>query len=140
VDAKGHIRHSVFGEGQYEQSEVIIQRLLSEAGVTGIRNELISVDARGAEAAADWNSLKSEENYLGYGRTENFSSPDGAKPDTRHEYSVPQKLGLNDWALSGVWTMGREAIALNQANGRILYRFHARDLHLVMGPPDPMLP
>ena len=133
VDAKGRIRHSVFGEGQYEQSEVVIQRLLSEAGVTGIRNELISVNARGAEAAADWNSLKSGENYLGYGRTENFSSPDGAKPDKRHEYSAPKKLGLNGWAVSGVWTMGKEAIALNQANGRILYRFHARDLHLVMG-------
>jgi thiol-disulfide isomerase/thioredoxin len=140
VDAKGRVRHSVFGEGQYQRSEVVIQRLLSEAGITGIRNELISVEPRGAEAAADWNSLKSAENYLGYGRTENFSSPDGAKPDKRHEYSASKKLGLNDWALSGVWTMDTEAIALNQANGRILYRFHARDLHLVMGPAGPNNP
>ena len=137
VDAKGHTRHSVFGEGQYEQSEVVIQRLLSEAGVPGIRNEMISVYARGAEAAPDWNSLKSEENYLGYGRTENFSSSGGARADKNHEYSTPKTMGLNDWALSGAWTMGREAIALNQANGRIVYRFHARDLHLVMGPVEP---
>ena len=140
VDVKGHIGHSVFGEGQYERSEVVVQQLLSEAGVTGIRNELISVNARGAETAADWNSLKSGENYLGYGRTENFSSSGGARTDKRHEYSAPKQLGLNGWALSGVWTMGREAIALNQANGRILYRFHARDLHLVMGPAGPSTP
>jgi len=141
VDAKGRIRHSVFGEGQYEQSEAVIQRLLSEAGITGgVRDEPISVDARGAEAAADWNSLKSGENYLGYGRTENFSSSGGARADKPHEYSAPKTLGLNDWAVSGVWTMGREAIALNQANGRILYRFHARDLHLVMGPAGPNAP
>ena len=133
VDAQGRIRHSVFGEGQYEQSEALLQRLLSEAGVRGVRKELISVNAQGAEAAADWNSLKSGENYLGYDRTENFSSSGGPKPDKRHEYSVPQKLELNCWALSGVWTMGREAIAANQTSGRILYRFHARDLHLVMG-------
>jgi thiol-disulfide isomerase/thioredoxin len=140
VDTRGRIRHSVFGEGQYEQSEVVIQRLLSEAGVTGIRDDLISVNARGAEAAADWNSLKSGENYLGYGRTENFSSSGGARADKRHEYSTPKTLGLNDWTLSGVWTMGREAIALNQANGRIIYRFHARDLNLVMGPAGPNTP
>jgi len=140
VDAKGRIRHSVFGEGQYEQSEVLIQRLLSEAGTTGIRNELISVNAQGAEAAPDWKSLKSGENYLGYERTENFSSSGGTKPDKKHEYSIPKKLALNSWALSGVWTMGREAIALKQTNGRIVYRFHARDLHLVMGPAESNTP
>ncbi len=96
-----------------------------------------SVHADGAEAVADWNNLKSGENYVGYGRTENFSSSGGARPDQRHEYSVPKALGINCWALSGIWTMGREAIALNQANGRIVYRFHARDLHLVMGPSAP---
>jgi thiol-disulfide isomerase/thioredoxin len=137
VNAKGRVRHSAFGEGQYEQSEAVIQRLLFEAGVTGIRNDLISVNARGAEAAADWINLKSGENYLGYGRTENFSSSGGVRADKRHEYSTPGTLGLNDWALSGVWTMAREAIVLNQANGRIIYRFHARDLHLVMGPAGP---
>ncbi len=134
LDANGRIRHRVFGEGQYAESEVVIQRLLSEAGATGFHNDPVSVDARGAEAAAEWNSLKSGENYLGYARTENFASSGGAKADKRYEYSAPKKLELNNWAVSGVWTMGREAIALNQANGSILYRFHARDLHLVMGP------
>lgn len=140
MDAKGRIQHSVFGEGQYEQSEEVIQRLLSEAGVTGIRKEMTAVSPRGAEAAADWKSLKSGENYLGYGRTENFSSPGGANADQRYDYSAPKTLRLNDWAVSGVWTVGREAFALNQANGRILYRFHARDLHLVMGPARPDAP
>ncbi len=134
ADAQGKIRHHVFGEGQYEQSEIVIQRLLAEAGVSGIPNELVSVDARGAEAAADWSELKSGENYVGYERTENFASPGGARLDKRQEYVLPSRLRLNHWALSGDWTMGREAIMLNLANGRIAYRFHARDLHLVMGP------
>jgi thiol-disulfide isomerase/thioredoxin len=134
VDVRGHIRHRQFGEGEYEQSEKIIQRLRAEAGIVGIGNDLVSVDARGAETAADWDSLKSPENYVGYGRTENFASPGGAALDKRRVYAVPSHLGLNHWALSGNWTWERQAIALNQANGGIAYRFHARDLHLVMGP------
>jgi hypothetical protein len=134
VDAKGQIRHHQFGEGEYEQSERMIQRLLAEAGVGGIGDELVSVDGRGAEAAADWTSLKSPENYVGYERTENFASPGGAVLDKRRVYVAPAQLRLNQWALSGDWTMGREATRLNGPNGRIAYRFHARDLHLVMGP------
>ncbi len=134
VDARGRVRHSVFGEGQYVQSEMLIQRLLTEAGAGSFRPDLISVTGQGAEASADLKNLNSGENYLGYQRTENFSSSGGAKPDRQHDYLVPKKLVLNRWALSGTWTMGREATALNQPNGRILYRFHARDLHLVMGP------
>src|SRR5213083_1767480 len=83
VDARAHIRHHHFGEGEYEQSEMIIQRLLTEAGISGIAPELVSIDARGAEAAADWGNLKSPENYLGYERTENFASPGGAVLGTR---------------------------------------------------------
>jgi thiol-disulfide isomerase/thioredoxin len=132
ADAKGKIRHRHFGEGEYEQSEKVIQRLLVETGVGGIRNELVSVEPSGAEAQADWKHLQSGENYLGYERTENFAL--SAAPDKRHVYSAPKRLGLNYWALSGDWTMGREAILLNQPSGRIVYRFHARDLHLVMGP------
>ena len=79
ADVQGRIRHHVFGEGQYEQSEVVIQRLLAEAGTSGIPNELVSVDPRGAEAAADWGEFGSRENYVGYERTENFASPDGIK-------------------------------------------------------------
>jgi thiol-disulfide isomerase/thioredoxin len=134
VDAQGHIRHHQFGEGDYEQSEAIIQQLLAAAGSDGVGHEPVSVDARGAEAAADWGSLKSPENYVGYARTENFASPGGAVLDKRRVYAVPARLRLNHWALSGDWTMGKQATVLNQANGRIAYRFHARDLHLVMGP------
>jgi thiol-disulfide isomerase/thioredoxin len=134
VDAQGHIRHHQFGEGEYEQSEKIIQQLLAEAGVGNISHDLVSVDARGAEAAADWDSLKSPENYVGYERTENFVSRDGAILDKRHVYTAPARLRLNHWALSGDWTVEKQVIVLNKANGRIAYHFHARDLHLVMGP------
>jgi thiol-disulfide isomerase/thioredoxin len=134
IDAKGQIRHHHFGEGDYEQSELIIQQLLAEAGSGGIGHELVSVDARGIEAAADWGSLKSPENYVGYARSENFASPDGTVQDQRHLYRAPDRLKLNHWALAGEWTVGKQATALTKANGRIVYRFHARDLHLVMGP------
>jgi thiol-disulfide isomerase/thioredoxin len=134
VDAQGHIRHHQFGEGGYEQSERIIQQLLAEAGTGGKGHESDTVDARGVEAAADWGSLKSPENYVGYERTENFASPGGAALDKRRVYAAPARLTLNHWALSGDWTMGKEAAVLNKVDGRIAYRFHARDLHLVMGP------
>src|SRR5215212_1949381 len=137
VDAQGRIRHHHFGEGDYEQSEQIIQQLLAEAGISGIDHELVSVDARGVEVAADWNNLQSPENYVGYARTENFASPGGARLDTRRAYTAPARLSLNQWALSGEWTMGNEATVLNAAGGRIVYHFHARDLHLVMGPAVP---
>jgi thiol-disulfide isomerase/thioredoxin len=134
VDAQGQIRHHQFGEGQYEQSEMIIQQLLTEAGISGIGHDLVQVDPGGVEAAADWDSLRSPENYLGYERTENFASPDGAVLDTRHVYAAPARLRLNHWALAGDWTVQPQAAVLDQAGGRIVYRFHARDLHLVMGP------
>ena len=134
IDAQGRVRHQHFGEGSYEQSEMIIQRLLNEAGVGGIGDDLVSVDARGLEAAADWGSLKSPENYVGYERTQNFASPGGAVLDKPRMYELPTRLRLNEWALSGDWTVKKDAAALNKANGGIAYRFHARDLHLVMGP------
>jgi thiol-disulfide isomerase/thioredoxin len=134
VDARGKIRHHYFGEGEYERSERIIQQLLAEAGIGGIDHKLVSVDGRGVEAGADWASLKSPENYLGYERTENFASPGGAVSDKRRVYAAPARLRLNQWALSGEWTVQKQATVLNQANGRIAYRFYARDLHLVMGP------
>src|SRR5271165_6243534 len=105
VDAQGHIRHRQFGEGEYEQSERVIQQLLVEAGVGGIGHDLVSVDARGAEAAADWGSLNSPENYVGYERTKNFASPGGAVLDKRGTYAVPARLKLNHWALSGDWSV-----------------------------------
>ena len=140
ADADGRIRHHHFGEGEYQQSEMVIQQLLTEAGSAGAGHELVSVHARGVEAPADWDSLWSPENYLGYERTENFASPNGAVLDTPHRYGAPTRLGLNHWALAGDWTVKQQAIVSNQAEGRIAYRFSARDLHLVMGPPAPGTP
>ena len=137
IDAQGRVRHHQFGEGAYEQSEMVIQELLAEAGSRGIRHEPVSVDGQGAEAAADWRNLKSAENYVGYERTENFASPGGAALDKPRVYALPARLNLNDWALSGDWTVKNPAVVLNKPNGRIAYRFHARDLHLVMGPASP---
>jgi hypothetical protein len=134
ADAHGRIRHHVFGEGQYEQSERILQQLLAEAGNREISNDLVSVDPSGAEVQADWSNLGSEENYLGSQRTLNFASPGRQVLGKPHSYSLPTALKLNHWALAGDWTMKQEAVVLNQAGGRIAYRFHARDLHLVMGP------
>jgi len=134
VDVRGRIRHHHFGEGEYDKAEVIIQQLLSEAGVPGIGRDLVAVDPRGVEAAADWVSLRSPENYVGYERTENFASPGGAALGKRRVYAAPTRLNLNHWALSGEWTVEKEATVLNKGNGRIVYRFHARDLHIVMGP------
>jgi thiol-disulfide isomerase/thioredoxin len=134
LDAQGRLRHHHFGEGEYQQSERMIQRLLAESGAGDLGHEVVSVDARGAEAAADWSSLRSPENYVGYERTGNFASPGGAVPDARRVYAAPAPMPLNHWALSGDWTIERQGSVLNAANGRIAYRFHARDLHLVMGP------
>jgi thiol-disulfide isomerase/thioredoxin len=140
VDAQGRMRHHHFGEGAYEQSEMIIQQLLREGGASNISMETVAVEGRGLEAAADWGSLRSGENYVGYERTQNFASPGGAAMDTSRMYELPARLRLNEWALAGDWTVKKEATALNKANGRIAYRFRARDLHLVMGPKTPGAP
>ena len=137
ADAQGRIQHHHYGEGEYQQSEMIIQQLLAEAGSAEAGDDLVSVDARGVEAPADWDTLRSPENYTGYDRTENLASPGGAVPGKPHVYAAPAELRLNHWALSGDWTMEEQATTLNTANGRIICRFHARDLHLVMGPAAP---
>jgi thiol-disulfide isomerase/thioredoxin len=134
VDARGQIRHHHFGEGEYEQSERRIQQLLEEAGAGTGGGEPASVDAAGVEAAADWGSLKSPETYLGYLRAQSFASPDGPFPDERRVYAAPGRLRLNQWAVSGDWTIARESAVLHAAGGRISFRFLARDLHLVIGP------
>jgi thiol-disulfide isomerase/thioredoxin len=137
IDAQGRLRHHYFGEGSYEQLEMVIQELLTEAGVAGVNREPVSVEAHGLEVAADWRDLNSAENYVGYARTENFASPGGATPDQSRTYALPMRLGANEWALSGGWTVKSEAVALNTPSGHIAYRFHARDLNLVMGPSVP---
>jgi thiol-disulfide isomerase/thioredoxin len=134
VDARGQIRHHQFGEGEYELSEIVIQQLLAEAGVQGISRDPVSVDPSGFEVAADWNDLKSSETYVGYDRTENFASPGGLGPGEQRDYTIPSRLRLNEWALSGEWTAKKEFVALGKANGRIAFRFHARDLNLIIGP------
>ena len=133
IDAKGNTRYKKFGEGEYEQSEKIIQQLLTEAGVKNIDHDLAQINANGVEAAADWGNLKSPETYLGYERTENFANNDPVF-GKQHVYSKPLYLGLNQWAVSGNWTLGKQFIVLNNQGGRIVYRFHSRDVHLVMGP------
>ena len=137
VDVKGRIRHHRFGEGAYDGSERVIQQLLFEAGMRGFDAGLVAVDARGVEAGADWGNLRSQENYLGYERTQNFRSPGGGKLDKPRSYVTPARLKLNEWALSGDWSMTRPFSVLNSAGGRVVYRFHARDLHLVMRPAQP---
>jgi thiol-disulfide isomerase/thioredoxin len=134
ADAQGRIRFQHFGEGEYERSERAIQQLLVEAGAKGLEDDLVSVDPRGSEVAADWGDVKSQENYVGYAKSEGFASRGGAARDQRHVYAAPAQLGLNHWALSGDWTVRQEPIVLHAAGGRIVYRFHARDLNLAMGP------
>jgi thiol-disulfide isomerase/thioredoxin len=134
VDAQGRVRHQQFGEGEYAEAERLIQQLLAEAGAAGVARDLVSVEGRGFEAPADWANLKSEENYVGYDRTEGFASPGGAAPGQPRVYAVPARLDLNRWALAGDWTVEKGATVLNKADGRIVYQFYARDVHLVMGP------
>jgi thiol-disulfide isomerase/thioredoxin len=135
ADAQGRIRHHQFGEGQYEECERVIQRLLRDAGVEDIGDELVSVAPDGFEAQADWTNLGSPETYLGYEQGQNFASPGRADVDAPRAYAIPDALRLNQWALSGEWTIGRGASVLNGDEGAIAFRFHARDVHLVMGPP-----
>jgi thiol-disulfide isomerase/thioredoxin len=134
VDAEGEIRHHAFGEGDYESSEIVIQRLLGAAGAKDVPDEFVSVEARGVEAAADWNTLRTPETYLGYLRAEGFASPGGAVLDVPHVYAAPEHLRLNQWALAGEWTIRGQPAVLNRAEGRIIHRFEARDVHLVMAP------
>ena len=133
IDAEGRIRHHYFGEGDYAESEKVIQQLLAEAGKGNLPANVVSVSATGAEAASDEADVKSPETYIGYMRAENFASPGGAVSDAAHDYSVAD-LKLNDWGLAGAWTVGAQYATLDKKDGAISYRFHARDLHLVLGP------
>ena len=135
IDARGRLRRHHFGEGEYEQSEMAIQQLLAETGAKAYDPGVVSVRAAGFELPADWQNLRSPEIYLGHDRTDNFSSPGGAALRRPRVYAAPPRLDLNRWALAGEWTMANQATALNRADGRIVCRFHARDVHLVMGPP-----
>ena len=132
ADAEGRIRHHQFGEGRYEECERVIQQLLREAGVEGVGDGLVSVAPDGFEAQADWTNLASPETYLGYEQAQNFASPGGVAFDEPRTYIPPESLMLNRWALAGDWTIERGAAVLNRPEGRIVFRFHARDVNLVL--------
>ncbi|WP_433306643.1 redoxin family protein [Actinoplanes sp. CA-030573] len=133
ADTEGRIRYHHFGEGEYGRTELVLQELLGSSS-----HHLVTVEASGAEVGADWGTLRSPENYAGYARAERFASPEGLDHDKPRRYSVPGRLGLNSWALDGDWTIGEQATTLNSAAGGVAYRFHARDLNVVMGAATPV--
>ncbi len=134
ADRDGIIRDHHFGEGRYEKLERVIQKLL------GVEREPVSVEGAGVEAAADWDHLRTPETYLGYSRSGQDGSPPGAALDRSRLYTVPEGLRLGHWALAGEWTIRPEYVVLDQADGSIAFRFHARDAHLVLsrGAPQPI--
>jgi thiol-disulfide isomerase/thioredoxin len=133
IDAKGKVRYEHFGEGEYDQSERWIQELLKEANGTPASASTVKVVGQGVQATADFRDVSSPETYIGYARAERFSSPGGIKPDKDQFYSAPTRLQLNDWGLAGNWTDHKQVAVLTSAAGKIVFRFHARDLHLVLG-------
>jgi thiol-disulfide isomerase/thioredoxin len=135
VDAEGSIRYHHFGEGAYEESEQVIRQLLAEAASGDALPEPVTVQGSGIEAGADWAHLRSAENYLGGERTDNFASPEPAAIGVPRGYTVPSRLSPDAWALSGQWTVQRDAVLLHEPGGGITDRFSARDVHLVMAPP-----
>ncbi|WP_367160377.1 thioredoxin family protein [Kozakia baliensis] len=134
IDAQGRIRHHHFGEGGYATSERIIQTLLTEAGAKNVPTSLVNVSASGEQAEADMNNVGSPETYIGYARARNFISTGGAVQDSANDYVLQGTPELNQWGVTGNWTVTDEHATLNAQGGGITYRFHARDLHLVMGP------
>jgi len=132
ADAQGRIRFHHFGEEGYEETERAIQQLLAEAGVANVGSDLVAVEPRGTEVAADWSNVKSGESYVGTEKRRQFVSPEGSAGQP-HAYTVPADLRLNQWGLAGEWTVGPEIAAAGKPKSRIVYRFHARDVNLVMG-------
>jgi len=134
VDGKGRIRHHHFGEGEYGELERVIQGLLKENGANGLDTNLVSVSGEGVEAAPDFRTERSPETYLGYRQAEHFASPERLAHGLQRIYSSPPRLALNQWALSGSWEVGGESAVPQEASGKIVFRFHSRDLNLVLGP------
>ncbi|EJM65069.1 cytochrome c biogenesis protein [Pseudomonas sp. GM50] len=134
ADAQGRIRYHHFGEGNYAESERVIQQLLREAGAAKVADGLINARAEGVQLAPDMSEVQSPETYVGYRRAEHFVAETDLAPDKVAAYSPPSQLALNNWSLEGQWTVGPERAISNAPASRIVYRFHARDLHLVLGP------
>ncbi|MBZ5586627.1 MAG: hypothetical protein LAQ30_31455 [Acidobacteriia bacterium] len=133
IDAKGRIRYRHFGEGEYEKSERVIQTLLKENGATSLDETTVRITPEGPEASPS-EDVRSPETYVGYARAENFASPERMARDSRETYSPPARPGLNQWGLDGSWKAGAESSKLESAPGKIVFRFHSRDLHMVLGP------
>jgi thiol-disulfide isomerase/thioredoxin len=134
VDPKGRIRYHHFGEGDYGDIERVIQELLKENGATDLASDTTSVSAVGIEAAPDWTDGRSPETYIGYRQAQNFASPERVHKDSIQVFSAPAKPSLNQWGLSGSWNVNAESAVLQAVPGKILFRFHSRDLHLVLAP------
>lgn len=136
VDGTGRIRHHVFGEGDYRHSEAVIQELLGETrGNDRTDDRSLNLDARGVEAASDAGDVRSVETYVGYEQAKDFISPGGLQHDRDHVYSTPNPR-TNEWGLTGSWNVHSEYAAESHSEGGVVFRFHARDLHLVLGPSD----
>jgi len=134
VDAKGRIRYHHFGEGDYGEIEHVIQELLKENGATGFASDTANVSGAGIEAAPDWEDGRSPETYIGYGQAQNFASPEKVHKDSIQVYSAPASPSLNHWGLRGSWNVHAESAVLQAVPGKIVFRFHSRDLHLVLAP------
>ena len=134
VDAKGRIRYHHFGEGDYAEIERVIQELLKENGATGLAPDTVSISGVGIEAAPDWTDERSPETYIGYRQAENFASPEKVHKDAIQIFSKPGELSLNHWGLTGSWNVNAESAVLQAVPGKIVFRFHSRDLHLVLAP------
>ncbi len=134
IDGKGRIRYHHFGEGDYGQCERIIQELLKENGATDLDGSTVEISATGVEAAPSFANDRSPETYIGYRQAERFASPERVARDSRKTYSLPARPSLNQWGLSGLWDVGGESAVLQAAPGKIVFRFHSRDLHMVLAP------
>jgi thiol-disulfide isomerase/thioredoxin len=134
ADAEGRIRYHHFGEGEYAMTEMVVQQLVLEAGGEGVDPDLAFVEPKGFEVAADWETLRTPETYLAYGRSAGFASPEHAQFNQPHTYPEPARLSLNEWAPSGPWTLAQHAAVSNESGARIAFQFQARDVNLVMGP------
>lgn len=134
IDSRGRIQYAHFGEGDYAKSEQWIQKLLKERAGKPMPEGAVSVEGQGIEAPADARAIRSPETYIGFARADHFDSPGGLKHNKEHVYEAPKRPGLNDWGFEGTWIDHQQAAVLKEAGGKIIFRFHARDLHLVLGP------
>ena len=133
IDGKGRIRYHHFGEGEYRDSERVIQELLTENGATGLDRDPVKISADGIEAPPG-GDVQSPETYVGYREAERFASPERVQHDFPQTYSPPARPALNQWGLGGSWRVGAESGVLRPVPGKIVFRFHSRDLHMVLGP------